>query len=396
MLSRPMLSDRLILGRLISLIGEHSFSFAFPTAVFIITGSAPLTALTVFFEWAPRCLLPLIGSAVVDTWPLRRQIAIVDATRIVVTALAAFHGTAPALMAAATVIGFCNLWAMVLFDRSLYAQTSGETDALARSRLARFSFSLSTERLARIAGAAVAGITLSASALYFSYLAAAVFIVGHLVARPAYPHLAQAAARGENHLREAIRSVTSSPDLMRLIAIITFLNIVHGLIFAIMPVLLVNGYGARTQDVPTFFMILNIAAMGLLAALPALNRHLSHRTILLVSLIGALGGLAISVFIDLQWPFMVVVALSVAMRGWYDVHLTLERNEVAPADYLGRILMVFLPLIYLPFALAGLATAALSTALTPQQIFLIAVAIAFLGLPFGSRFLKRSSCMRSP
>lgn len=387
-----MLKDRLITGRFFSLVGEFIFSTAFAPAVLALTGSVPLAALTVFLEWAPRTLLPLVGGHFIDRWSLKRQMLVIDASRISIALGVALAGRVEVLLAGAMAIGFFNLWAMVVFERALDLETPARTDVERHKRLRRFSLSQTTDRVARIAGAAVASLTLYLeTALAFAFVASVLFLAGHLVSLSERATAAMVGTdRSSFPLGKAIVLTFSTPDISRLIAILFFLNAMQGLIVAIMPPLMVTQFSATPADVPVFFMILNAASVALTAVFPFVSRRLGGRFVLALALLASFTGLCLSAFLPWQWPFVALVAISIAMRGWYDIHLRLERNAVVPAEHLGRILMVFLPVIYLPFALGGLAAAMLSAVLSPYEVFVLAVGLGVLGLPFARAFLKCS------
>ncbi len=387
-----MLNDRLITGRFFSLAGEFIFSTAFAPAVLVLTGSVPLAALTVFLEWAPRTLLPLVGGYFIDHWSLRRQMLMIDAARILIALGVALAGNVEALLAGAMAIGFFNLWAMVAFERVLDLETQARTDVERHKRLRRFSLSQTTDRVARIAGAAIASLTLYLdSALTFAFVAAVLFLAGHLVSlSQKMPAITGGTDRSRFPLGKSIALTFSTPDISRLIVILFFLNAIQGLIIAIMPPLMVIQFSATPADIPIFFMILNASSVALTAVFPFASQRLGGRSVLALALIASFTGLCLSAFLPWQWPFVALVAVSIAMRGWYDIHLRLERNAVVPAEHLGRILLVFLPVIYLPFALGGLAAAMLSTVFSPYWVFVLAVGLGVLGLPFGRAFLTRS------
>jgi hypothetical protein len=382
--------DRLIEGRSVALAGEYCFSIALPAAIYSLTGSASLTALIVFFEWAPRCLLPFFGEIVVDRWAARRQLQILDALRVSLAIGAAFAANVPLFLVATSMIGLCNLWAMILFERTLHAEAMDSDEADRHKRLTRFSIARSADRVARIAGSAAAGLSLAWAPTAFGYFAAGLFLLGHALSAGTYSATSRATTWLKITPLDTLRSLFRTPDLLRVALTILFLNTIHGMIFAVMPVLLVEEFGASTDQVPLFFLILNIAAALLLAVLPVISRYVPRDRLHASALIGMLCGLLVSALVQGLWPFMVIVAITIALRGWYDVHLTLERNEVVPKGQLARILTVYLPLIYVPFALSALVVAALITILSAYQVFLIALAIALCGIPFGSTFLKRT------
>lgn len=382
--------DRLIEGRTVALAGEYCFSVALPAAIYTLTSSASLTALIVFFEWAPRCLLPFLGETIVDRWSARRQIQILDFVRISLAAAAAFVASVPLFLVATSIIGLCNLWAMILFERTLHAEETDTDETVRRRRLTRFSVARSADRFARIVGSAAAGLSLAWSPTVFGYFAASLFLLGHGVSAATYSKTSQVTAWFGNSPLDTLKSLFTTPELLRVVMTIVFLNAIHGMIFAIMPMLLVERFGASTDQIPLFFLILNIAAALLLIALPVISKYIPRDTLHASALIGMLSGLVLSAFLQELWQFMVLIALTIALRGWYDVHLTLERNEVVPKGQLARVLTVYLPLIYVPFALSALLVSALITVLPAYQVFLIVLAIALCGIPFGSTFLKRS------
>lgn len=387
-----VLSDRLIAGRFVSLAGEYAFSIAFPAAVLARTGSVPLAALTVFLEWAPRTLLPLISGRFADSWSLRHQTVLIDGARILAALGVVVHGSVEALFVGAMTIGFFNLWAMVVFERTLDLDTRATTEVERNKRVRRFSLSQTTDRLARIVGAMIASVSLGLDVnLAFVFAVLILFLIGHVISLPLMSTTTpDERDRTKYSLVESIEVTFSSPDIRRLIAILFFLNAVQGMIVATMPSLLFTQFDAAPENIPIFFMMLNVASVCLTAIYPAVSRRFALHLILAFALLSAFCGLVVSIFLPWQWPFMVLVAVSIAMRGWYDIHLRLERNAVVPTEHLGRVLMVFLPIIFLPFALGGLAASLLSVIFSPYQVFVFGAGLSLLGLPFARAFLKCS------
>ncbi|MGW2641859.1 MFS transporter [Streptomyces sp. NPDC001348] len=215
---------RYLLGQLTSNIGTWMQRAAQDLLVLHLTGnSGSAVGVVTALQFLPQTLFGLTGGVLADRFPKRRLLLITQ-TAMAVQSL---------LLGLLTVTGAVNLWLVYALALALGSATAVDSPArnafiaelVSRERVpAAVGLNSAQFNVARIIGPAAAGLTVAAMGIGPVFLSNAVsylaVLYGLISVPPGAPREPSGPQRGGRRLTEALRHITSTPELLLPIALI--------------------------------------------------------------------------------------------------------------------------------------------------------------------------------
>ena len=343
-------------SRTLYVFAEQLVAISVPIILYQRTDSAALSAFSFFAIWAPRCIFPFVASRLIDAESLQRQVTVIDALRLLTfLVFFLFPGSATLLLGVA-LLSLLNLWAIAIFEKAL--QYSGDNTKAGQEvvdDVTKFSSALRADRVALSFSAIIGGATLYwESEGTFLMSGAAALILAHVFLRRSGILNVSASARDSTaRIWQSFATVLGNVKLRGLIILMWYLNIIQGICFAVMPAYLSEIFGYQAVMAALVFLAIHVTSWIVLRLYPGVSRRIDTASrltlVVMSSSIAVIAGFAFGNV----WAFVIGLTVGFSLRNWIDVEIIIERNRHISKDQFGQIMTIFLPLIYAPFAVAG-------------------------------------------
>ncbi|MEL6685947.1 MAG: hypothetical protein AAFQ00_11665 [Pseudomonadota bacterium] len=151
-----------------------------------------------------------------------------------------------------------------------------------------------------------------------------------------------------------VRGVFANKTLRRLIYLLWGLNLQQGMVFGALPVMMEAVFHQDPATAAAVFAGIHIGSWVVLRAYPAIASHWAQPVRATWAIVLYTLGLIAAFLTGNVVFFAVAICLPMSIRNSLDVETIILRNRQIPDASFGQIMTVFLPLIYAPFAVAGL------------------------------------------
>lgn len=393
-------------SRTLYVFSEQLIGISMPIIIYQGTQDATLTALTFVAIWAPRCLFPVVAAKIIDVRHAAGQIRAIDILRICTLLVLMVLPTDVWLLVGLGLLSLMNLWAIALFEKGLQLTPSNSGSGQpSLSPVAKFSIALRADRVALTISALISGTLLSFDTAFLLQLgAAAALVVAHLLQARSGVLRMQLAAPQKISTVATARKIFANSNLRRLIFLMWVLNGVQGAVFGALPILVKESYSRSPTIAAGILATLHLASWIVLRIYPWIAARVSLPVRLSWAMTLCTAALTASFLASNFAVFVVGICVGFSVRNVIDVETIIQRNRNIPPNSFGQMMTVFLPLVYLPFAVAGLVVSALFhhgaaayLALGMATISVAALLLWFLFLraafdsPISNRSLNRES-----
>ncbi len=345
------------IARTLYVFTEQLIGISIPIIIFQETGDAALAALSFFAIWAPRCLFPFVAARVIDTTHPRLQMRAIDLLRGASLLALIVLPVGTWLLVGAGLLSLLNLWMIALFEKGLSVAAPSGSASSDHTAIETFSTALRADRVAVIISALASGsLLLLGNEVLVMLIAVAVLITAHwFQAQSGILRFDVAPKETERTtIPQTVRELFVDPTLFRLIAVLWVLNLLQGMVFSALPVIVEDGFGRDATTAAGIFAALHFGSWCVLRVYPNVALSITRGRRLTWSMVLFAASLVAAFLTDSFIVFAAAVCISLSIRNAVDVEVIIERNRHIPQASFGRSMAVFLPLIYLPFALAGL------------------------------------------
>ncbi|MEO1107258.1 MAG: hypothetical protein AAFX90_04980 [Pseudomonadota bacterium] len=344
------------IARTLYVFTEQLIGISIPIIIYRDTNDAALAALSFFAIWAPRCLFPFVAARLIDATKPRVQMQAVDAVRIATLLVIAVLPIGAWLLIGAGLLSLLNLWAIALFEKGLNAVSPASGDAQNDSAVATFSAALRADRVALTISALISGTLIAfGSEVLLIVGAAFVLMAAHVLQARSNLLWGLSPVRAEPAgLRKIAFDVFANTTLRQLIYLLWALNLLQGIVFGALPVLMETTFQKDPAGAAALFAGIHIGSWVLLWAYPSVARRFSRPTRATWAMALSALGLAAAFLTSNVAVFATAVCLALSVRNILDVETIIVRNREIDSANFGQVMTVFLPLIYAPFAIAGL------------------------------------------
>ncbi len=344
-------------ARTLYVFTEQLIGISIPIIIYTETNDAALAALSFFAIWVPRCLFPFVAAHVIDASPPRLQMRALDILRGATLLTLIVLPVGVWLLVGAGLLSLLNLWMIALFEKGLSAAAPGGSASQDQTAIETFSTALRADRLALIISAIVSGSLLSTeNETLLILIAVAVLIVAHWFQARSGILRFRVVPDGTDRttVRQTMRALFGNVTICRLIVLLWVLNLLQGMVFSALPVIAVDGFGSDATAAASIFAALHIGSWCVLRTYPNIASWIARGPRLTFTMVCFSASLVAAFLTSSYFIFIAAVCISLSIRNTLDVEVIIERNRHIPHASFGRSMAVFLPLIYLPFALAGL------------------------------------------
>lgn len=343
-------------ARTLYVFTEQLIGISIPIIIYQGTQDATLAALSFVAIWAPRCLFPIVAAPVIDVRHPQAQMRVIDALRILTLLLFVVLPVGAWLLVGVGILSLLNLWAIALFEKGLqFANVNQRQGAPPADPVAKFSGALRADRVALTLSAVVSGSLLSLGDETLLHLgAAAVLSVAHLLqARSGILRL-EIQPPAQVSILQVTRDVFANPNLRALIYLMWVLNLLQGAVFGALPVLIEEFFGRDVVMAAAVFAAFHVLSWAVLRAYPSLAMRLTLRFRLFAAMVLSTLPLTLGFVTGNFAIFVLGLCVAFSVRNVLDVETIIERNRHIAQNAFGQVMTVFLPLVYLPFAVSGL------------------------------------------
>jgi hypothetical protein len=388
-------------SRTLYVFSEQLIGISMPIIIYQGTQDATLTALTFFAIWAPRCLFPVVAARIIDVRHAAGQIQAIDILRIATLLVLMVLPTDIWLLVGIGLLSLLNLWAIALFEKGLqFAPHTTGAGQPSLSPVAKFSIALRADRVALTISALISGTLLSFDTAFLLQLgAAAALVVAHLLqARSGILRMPLAEPLRTSTFATA-RRIFANSNLRGLIFVMWFLNGVQGAVFGALPILVEESYSRSPTIAAGIFATLHLASWIVLRIYPWIAARVALPVRLSCAMTLCTAALTAAFLAGNFVVFVFGICVVFSVRNVIDVETIIQRNHHIPPNSFGQMMTVFLPLVYLPFAVAGLlvsalfhygAAAHLAVGMATLSVTALLLWFLFLHAAFESPMSKRS------
>lgn len=371
------------------LVCEYSIFFSIPTIIFIQTNDLSMSAIASVIEFLPRVVCFSLILFVIDKVLISRQIIISDCLRIGALLFSLlFFGSSEYFLFLLGGMGIISMWSVIKFEK-IVSQITDEAD-----QKMVISYSQGIDQLSRVLGGGVSilavrdwNISLSINILFLS-MALLFFLrfraLGLEGIQVSHHKTADFFISTQRNIRGKRKKQTSREaklenfsmksffgmfrTLVPLIVIVAALNFIDGAIRTILPSLVVEHIKASPEIAPALIMISYILGTVLSFLFSYLNRFLGERFLCISSIIIMVGGVFIMYYSTIDILFYLGVIFFLGFRVWFNIIARVARNRLVSAEHFGKLLSIYLPIIFLPFVLSGVVIDTLSDRFTSYEI----------------------------
>jgi len=343
-------------ARTLYVFTEQLIGISIPIIIYRDTNDAALTALSFFAIWAPRCLFPFVAARLIDATKPRVQMQVIDAFRIATLLAIAVVPVGAWLLIGAGLLSLLNLWAIALFEKGLNAVSSASGHPQNNSAVTTFSAALRADRVALTISALISGTLIASGAEVLLILGAAFVLMAAYVLQARSNLLwglppVRAEPAG---LRKIAVDVLANTTLRQLIYLLWALNLLQGMVFGALPVLMETKFQQDPASAAALFAGIHVGSWLVLWAYPWVASDGGRSTRATWAMGISTFGLAAAFLTSSVAFFAAAVCLALSVRNILDVETIIVRNREIDSATFGQVMTVFLPLIYAPFAIAGL------------------------------------------
>lgn len=369
----------LLFWRTTVLVTEYTFFFLIPVLVFTRTSSLSASALASVVEFLPRVLMLPLFLLVLDRARLGRQIAVSDALRAALVAAIVVDASVPVLLVALGAFGAVSMWSVIAFEKVV---ASIEPSQAQRAVVAR---SQGLDQLARVVGgfAAMAAIEapelvggLCLGLLCSGYLALRLYGRG---APPDAPRRALSLPRRFDARNPAPGRMAALRPLAVLVAMLVAVNLLDGLVRTLLPALAIAHHGGPAEAVPAVMTMSYLLGAVLSVVFERVSMRVGERRLLALSIGILVAALVAMAAAPNAVAFYLGAVVFFGARVWFNIIGRLARNRIVDHRHLGGVMALYLPAVFLPFAVAGGIVALLAGAFAASEILWGVAACAALG-----------------
>ncbi|MDQ0424641.1 MFS transporter [Cellulomonas iranensis] len=392
LIEEPGVVRRFIAARSVAILGDQTVTYFVPIAVYGATRSVTTSGVAFLVQWLPRIVSTPLSGAVVDRFPPRAQLVVVDLLRAALLGGAALTGSISALVVASGLATLLNGHSTIAVESILGRQVP--PDAYPRTQ----SDFQAAQQLVTVAGPALGGALVAALPTDAGLaVIAAVFVLSGAWTGAGFRALGRGTVgAGESsvaaRLRTGVRTVLTSRATLALVGVTLCVNLVGSLALASLPPIVAGSLGEPDAAVGVLAAAATVLSLG---AAVIVGRVTAARPVDVV-LPWVLGALAISAVLMVVAHHVVVMgigyglwsagvtAFAVWMRTW--------RVRLIPREHLGAGLGVFVSLIMVTAPLAGLVLATVGERIGPQAtLAAAALASALAVVPAYRRFRRETA-----
>lgn len=393
------------MSRTLYVFTEQLIGVSIPIIVFRDTESATLTALVFFVIWAPRCLFPIVAWRIIDARNPKAQMRVVDGVRIAILLMFVVLPVGELLLVGVGLLSLLNLWAIALFEKGLQFATpvTSKEPRTSQDDVEKFSHALGADRVALTASALISGIFLGLDDAELLHVGAALTL--------AFAHVLQERSRilrpiesekalSYTSLWSTAQFVFRNNSLRRLLYLMWLLNGLQGAVFSALPMLAVDLFGQNAVVSAWILTVLHMMSWFTLKSYCRLAKYISLERRLSFAMWLFCITLVLAFVTQSFFVFLFCVCISFSIRNLLDVETIIERNRHLLRGHFGQVMAVFLPLVYLPFAISGLGVGGmfafghgelLPILLVASSAAALAVWIASLSAAFGTTAINDQS-----
>jgi MFS family permease len=364
-------------ARFLSLIADQIALLAIPIAVYVITNEVSWSGIALAVQWLPRIVfLPILGD-MVDRFDLRRQYAAIDLIRALLAVSLLMVDGLILMMMVAGLLSLLNGYAFVILEYTVANRFDPRT--LARNQ----SLLQAVENLSRVAGPALAGLTLGMADLGWTMLLCSLlFVSGFGLTVFAFPSGESSGSKrikppaNTGRLRYAFGLLWRVKPLRRLVGLTLGINFMDGALMAVLPAIIIT---RLDQSETTIGYLNSLAAVAVILAMFAASRFVDQ------SRVQVMGYAAMVVSIIAMTLMAVAPTLAVFSSGFvayfvaksvFVLFLRTERVRHIPTENMGIVLGALIAVILSSIPLSGLLVAWAGSYLSLSTLLLGAIAVA--------------------
>lgn len=386
-----------IAARGTAILGDQLVTFFVPVAVFAATRSVSISGLAFLIQWLPRIISMPLSGVLVDRFPQRRQLVVVDAVRAVVLLIAALSGSVPVMVIASGVATLCNGHSTVAVETLLGREVRQDQYTRMQSRFQ------AVQQLMTILGPTLGGLLLLIGSPWIGLTCiAGVFLLAAIWTGLGFRTMGVQTftVPGEpfsQQLRTGFTTVRRLPAVVLLIGITIAVNLTGSFALAALPSILIG-----SLDQPESIVAIVSAGATILSLIAALIAGKITRTRKVEILVPLMAILLIASAATM--PFASELALmAVAYAFWsagvtvFAIWMRTWRVRLIPSERLGAALGVFSSLILVTAPIAGVVLSAAGPAIGPQpSLGLLSIISAVVVVPLFIAFKRRTATWQPP
>lgn len=384
-------------SRTLYVFTEQLIGISIPIIIYQGTRDATLAAMSFVAIWAPRCLFPIVAAPIIDVRHPETQIRVIDLLRVVTLLLFVILPVGAWLLVGVGLLSLLNLWAIALFEKGLqFASVNHGQGSPPVDSVTKFSAALRADRVALTASALISGSLLSLNSEVLLHVgAAAVLIAAHVLQSRSGILRMEMQPPVQVSILQVTQHVFSNPNLRGLIYLMWVLNLLQGAVFGALPVLIEELFARDAVIAASVFAAFHVLSWGVLRVYPGVAARISVRVRLFVAMALSTLPLALGFATGSFVLFVIGTCVAFSVRNILDVETIIERNRHIEQSAFGQVMTVFLPLVYMPFAVAGVAISVLFHYGGPLLLGPIMVTGALVALAVWALSLRFAFCDRA-
>jgi len=364
-------------ARFLSLFALRVVDFAFPLAIYKITGSLSMSGAAIACDWLPRLIaLPIFG-ALADKYQGKNLIILADLGRAFLVVIPFFFMNKMVILICLSVLGLFSTLSQITLESSVARFIS-----LKKVATAQIGLEL-VQNLSMILGSLFAGILITYLSLESVFIVnSALFLIPiffMLPIRMKY-NFSSDSSVGPNKMGpiQAFETIFHIPELKKVTLVGIIISIMYGIMLATAPAMVKTVYLRSDSDFAALQLLTAFVSIAVLILAGKLRHQFSEGILLSCGLFLTMFGMTITAFSPTFMIYINGYAAFFAGILLFSIYLRFERVRLIPKEHYGKIIgfAMIATVTGLPFG-GGLVWM-IGDRLNPQTIMLLMLAI----LPF--------------
>jgi hypothetical protein len=353
-----------------ALSSDQLKAFATPILTYKATGSLVVSGVAFAIEWFPRALILPFAGSLIDRFAAKNVFVLTDLLRVILTMIMFLFPQPIIIMLLSGIMSVVNGIAFLSFETFVARSGGGVT---------RQSILQTIEQIARASGPFLAGFIASVTEVKWCLAIASLgFIISlslTLMIRPSAAAPITTSKKPLSDLRQSVRILLGSQELLMLTGIAALINLVSGSTLAIMPALVLTELSLPESALGIIHGTGALLTTTLLLAMGSRGKGAERRIAKLGLAIILSGTLLLTMPGSLLTVTLGNAGLAIGGGLWSLYSRTRRANLIPPGD-LGKVLGIITMLLFVTLPISGGLVALLGQSLPPRMILAGTIGLA--------------------